>query len=113
MQNITSTPSFSQNVNQLKQNQTKEGGMPLGQEVSKAADEKNNLKLTELTPEALKTQFNKAILQSSMEVSFNTGNDSLALLYKTAIEGINDALKPEFGGNAIQSAADSGLDISP
>lgn len=113
MQNITSTPALSQNVKQLKENHTKEGGMPLGQDVSKAAHEKDRLKLTELTPEALKKQFNNAILQSSMEVSLNTGNDSLALLYKTAIEGINDVLKPEFGENAIQTSADSGLDISP
>lgn len=104
----TSTVSYSKN--QLK---AKEVNHPLDQGISKASEEKKEVKLTELTPEAVKQQFNKAILQSNMDVNVSAGNDSLALLYKTAIEGINGALKAEFGDNAIQSASDSGLDISP
>ena len=104
----TSTVTYSNT--QVK---AKEVSDPLDQSISKAAQEKKEAKLTELTPEAVKQQFNKAILQSNMEVNVSAGNDSLALLYKTAIEGVNGALKAEFGDNAIQSASDSGLDISP
>ena len=43
----------------------------------------------------------------------STGYESLTLLYKTAIDGINDALKETFGDNAIHEAYDSGLDVSP
>ncbi len=110
MKSITGTPSFMQNVKQLKENHIKDG-IPQGQ--SATAQGANNVKLTELTPEMVKKQFNNSILQSNMQVSVGAGNDSLALLYKTAIEGINDVLKAEFGDNAVQASADSGLDISP
>ena len=52
-----------------------------------------------------RSQMNAAIVTASFEVSINTGNEPLALLLKTAITGINDLLKPEFGENAIQNAA--------
>lgn len=52
-----------------------------------------------------KTQQNAAILQSSLDVSIRSKNEPLALLLKSAIAGINEVLKPEFGDNAIQSAA--------
>jgi len=54
-----------------------------------------------------RSQLNAAIVTASFEVSINTGNEPLALLLKTAITGINDLLKPEFGENAIQNAATS------
>ena len=60
-----------------------------------------------------KQSYNKAILASSMQVSLSSGNQALSLLYKTAIEGLNKVLGPEFGDNAIQNAYDSGLDVSP
>jgi len=37
----------------------------------------------------------------------------MALLFKTALQGINDVLKPEFGDNAIQKAYEQGIDVSP
>lgn len=52
-----------------------------------------------------RSQLNAAIVTASFEVSINTGNEPLALLLKTAIDGINQLLKPEFGENAIQNAA--------
>jgi len=52
-----------------------------------------------------KTQQNAAILQASLDVSIQSKNEPLALLLKSAISGINDLLKPQFGENAIQAAA--------
>ena len=52
-----------------------------------------------------KTQQNTAIVKASIEVSIGAGNDSLALLLKSAITGINELLEPEFGPNALQNAA--------
>lgn len=49
-------------------------------------------------------QLNAAIINTSIEVSINTKNEPLALLLKSAITGINEALKPAFGENAIQTA---------
>jgi len=113
MKNITNTSNFSQNVKQIKASYSKESGKPLGQEVSEAAHKKNEIKQTELTAGSIKDQLNSAIVQSNLEVSVNSGNEPLALLYKAAIEGINDVLKADFGDNAIQASFDSGLDVSP
>jgi len=58
-----------------------------------------------ITPQAeAHTQLNTSIIQASIEVSINSQNEPLALLLKSAISGINDILKPEFGENAIQNA---------
>lgn len=54
---------------------------------------------------------NSAIVQTSLNVAIQAGNEPLALLYKTAIEGINEALAPTLGQDAIQGAA--GGDNSP
>jgi len=51
------------------------------------------------------TQQNAAIVQASIDVSINAQNEPLTLLLKTAINGINDLLKPTFGENAIQNAS--------
>ena len=48
---------------------------------------------------------NAAILQSSLDVSLQSKNQPLTLLLRSAINGINDLLKPQFGDNAIQAAA--------
>lgn len=114
MQNISSTQTFAHDVKNLKAKHNRAEDGPLGQQVSDAAHKKNELKkLEEATPESVKQQLNSAILQSSLEVSMSAGNESLALLYKAAIEGINEFLAPELGPNAIQNAYDSGLDVSP
>lgn len=63
--------------------------------------------------EASRQALNASILKASMEVSLSAGNHSMSLLYKTAIENLNQVLAPELGENAIQAAADSGLDFSP
>lgn len=55
----------------------------------------------------------KSIVSASIEVSLRSGNESLGLLLKSAIEGINDVLRPELGDNAIENAYASGLDVSP
>lgn len=64
-----------------------------------------NAQQVKLTPQITKQQLNQSILQASLEVSLTSQNDPLALVYKSAIESINDALKPQLGDNAIQNAA--------
>lgn len=56
------------------------------------------------TPQGQRAELNAQILQASLEVSIGAGNDSLALLYKSAIERINELLAPELGPNALQAA---------
>jgi len=51
------------------------------------------------------------ILESALEVSLQAGNQSQALLFRTAIDRINEVLGPTEGEQAIQKAA--GQDNSP
>jgi hypothetical protein len=50
-----------------------------------------------------KQQLNLSIIQASL-VSISSQNDPLSLVYKSAIENINEALKPTLGDNALQNA---------
>jgi uncharacterized protein (DUF2384 family) len=62
---------------------------------------------------AQRSQANAAILQANQQVSLNSGNEPLALLYSAAIDAINLELAPELGENALQRGVEQGLDISP
>ncbi|MGI5308235.1 DUF5610 domain-containing protein [Rheinheimera sp. WS51] len=61
----------------------------------------------------MKQANNIAILRANEKVSLSSNNDSLSLLYKTALEGINAELEPIMGTNAAQKIYDSGIDTSP
>ncbi|MCL2525051.1 MAG: DUF5610 domain-containing protein [Betaproteobacteria bacterium] len=56
---------------------------------------------------------NVQILQASASVSLQAGNQPLSLLYRAAIDRINEVLSPELGPNAIQNAVAAGVDTSP
>jgi len=104
MQDITG--NFGATVQGIKQ---KHGKQQLGQHVSTAAHEKNAIKKADEPKVTPQQQLNQAILQANADVSISAGNQPMALLFKSAIEGINDVL----GDNSIQNAYDSGLDVSP
>ena len=57
------------------------------------------------TREGQRNLQNAQILQASMEVSIAAGNDGLSLLYRTAVDKINEVLAPELGEDAIAQAA--------
>ncbi|PHR83772.1 MAG: hypothetical protein COA59_10430 [Colwellia sp.] len=60
-----------------------------------------------------KKELNSAIIRSQMEVSLKMGNEPMALLYKTALEAINEALDPTLETKPIQTAYDNQIDVSP
>jgi len=108
--------NFSDTVHKLQQTDNKkkhtDNKQVLGQQVSLAAHEKNSVNKTDLPESAAsiaKRQLNQAIMQASVDVSISSGNKPMELLYKSAIEGINEVL----GEDAIQNAYDSGIDTSP
>ena len=47
---------------------------------------------------------NQQILEASLQVSIQAGNESLTLLYRAAVDEINKVLEPELGPEAIQNA---------
>lgn len=55
---------------------------------------------------------NTQILEASLQVSIQSGNDGLSLLYRTAVDEINRLLEPELGAQAIETAAQN-QDNSP
>jgi hypothetical protein len=51
-----------------------------------------------------KADLNVSIVQASLTVSLNSSNEPLSVVLKTALTGINEALKGDYGDNAIQNA---------
>ncbi|QSX29426.1 DUF5610 domain-containing protein [Shewanella cyperi] len=60
-----------------------------------------------------KQLMNSAILAAQQEVNLSAGNEPMALLYRAAIEAINEELAPTLGENALQKVAEEGIDTSP
>ncbi|MGX9460013.1 DUF5610 domain-containing protein [Shewanella sp. A14] len=56
---------------------------------------------------------NNTILAAQEEVSIAAGDKSMALLYRAAIEAINEELAPSLGDNSVQKSIDNGVDYSP
>ena len=53
-----------------------------------------------------KAELNASIVQASLSVSISSSNDQMSVVLKTAMTGINEALKKDgFGDDAIQNAA--------
>lgn len=79
---------------------------------SNAVKTEDNRGIKDMAAQAKQAQ-NTAILRANEQVSLRSNNDSLSLLYKTALDGINSELEPVFGENAAQKIYDSGIDTSP
>ena len=78
---------------------------------SNAIKAEDNREIKSTVAQAKQAQ-NVAILKANEQVSLRSNNDSLSLLYKTALEGINAELEPVMGENAAQKIYDSGIDTS-
>ena len=63
--------------------------------------------------EIARKQYNAAVLQANYDVSISARNEPQALLYKAAIEAINEELAAELGDDAIERGYESGVDVSP
>ncbi|PCI21763.1 MAG: hypothetical protein COB62_02570 [Piscirickettsiaceae bacterium] len=93
--------TFRDDVHNLAKSETKKVDGSIGPKVSELAHYKN----------LAKKQLNSSILESTINLS--TANSPQALVLKTALEGINDALRASLGDSAIQSAYEVGIDVSP
>ncbi|WP_229257529.1 DUF5610 domain-containing protein [Duganella callida] len=51
-----------------------------------------------------KAEFNASVVQASLSVSIKSSNEPMSMVLKTALTGINEALKGDFGDDAIQNA---------
>ncbi|GIU33214.1 hypothetical protein TUM4637_27260 [Shewanella hafniensis] len=95
----------------LPQKKYVENTAPKGTEVSDSKDVKVTLKQTAY--QTSKLLMNQAILSAQQEVNIKSGDQSMTLLYRAAIDAIDKELAPTMGENAIQTAYDNGVDTSP
>lgn len=61
-------------------------------------------KTAQTRPEGQRNALNAQILEASLQVSLQSGNDGLSLLYRTAVDAINVQLEPTLGPDAIGQA---------
>ena len=98
----------------LPQKKYAENTTPKGTEVSDSKDAKATEVTSKQTAQQTSKQLmNQAILSAQQDVNIKSGDQSMALLYRAAIESINKELAPTMGENAIQTAYDNGVDTSP
>lgn len=112
---ITPNTTFSQDVRSLAKAQDKKANGPMGQQVSSLAHEKKIGEVQEPISVTNKKQLNAAIIESSLKFNNTVGDQPLSLLLKTALQGINEALK-ERGvdvDSSVENAYESGIDFSP
>ncbi len=110
---INPNTSFNQDVRTLAKAEDKKENGPMGQQVSDLAHEKKTEKVQEPAYLTQKKQLNAAIIESTLEFSNSIGDKPLSLLLKTALQGINEALKAGGVENTVEDAYDSGIDFSP
>jgi hypothetical protein len=86
---------FSQSVRSLATADDKKESGLIGPQVSELAHAKN-----------------AAILESTINANLTSGNDPQSLVLKTALEGINEALRETFGDDSIQAAYEESIMVA-
>ncbi len=81
-------------------------------EAQDAKDIESTKKSAQSQERTMRADLNQKILQSSLTVSIQSGEKSQELLFRSAIDKLNELLAPDLGENAIQNAA-ANQDNSP
>ena len=110
---INPNATFNQDVRSLAKAQDKKDSGAMGQQVSGLADTKKMTEVQEPISVRQKRQLNAAIIESSLKFSKSIGDQPLSLLLKTALQGINEALKVGGVDSNVEEAYESGIDFSP
>jgi len=101
--------NFGQQVHDIKANRETTG--PLGQEVSAAAHARNAERKGIVTES--EQVLNGGVIDNNINLSLEDGENTLAFVFKAAVQNINEALEPSLGPNAIQATFDSGAEPTP
>lgn len=110
---IKPNATTAQDFRPLEKSQDKKENGPMGQQVSDLANEKKTGEVQEPISVTSKQQLNAAIIESSLKFNSTVGDQPLSLLLKTALQGINEALKEGGIDSNVEDAYESGLDFSP
>jgi len=86
-----------------------------GQDVGSLAKAQENKtdEVEEPITVSAKQQLNASIIESTIKYSNSVEDKPLSLVLKTALQGINEALKEGGVETSVEDAFDSGLDVSP
>ena len=106
---IKPNATFSQDVRSLAKAQDKKENGAMGQQVSDLAHEKKIGEVQEPISVSNKKQLNAAIIESTLKFSNTVGDQPLSLLLKTALQGINEALKEGGVESSVEDAYESGI----
>jgi len=110
---INPNATFSQDVRSLAKAEDKKQSGSMGQEVANLAHKKKTAEVQEPIYVTQKKQLNAAIIESSLKFSNTIGDKPLSLVLKTALQGINEALKAGGVESSVEDAYESGIDFSP
>lgn len=110
---IKPNTGFSQDVRTLAKAPDKTDTKPMGQQVSELAHDKKIGTEQESIYVSNKKQLNAAIIESSLKFNTTVGDQPLSLLLKTALQGINEALKASGVEESVEDGYESGVDYSP
>lgn len=112
--NVDQSLGYTPNVKtHEKKNEGVQAQASPGTQVSEQMHAKKAEQAQEPPALTAKEQLNQSILQASLDVNLSAGNEPMALLFKTALEGINKALEGQLGPDAIQNSYSAGIDVSP
>lgn len=110
---IKPNDTYSQDVRSLTKASEKSDSKPVGQQVSELAQEKKINPTQDSIFVSSKKQLNAAIIESSLKYNTTVGDQPLSLVLKTALQGINEALKASGVEKNVEEAYESGVDFSP
>lgn len=105
--------TYSQDVRVLAKAPDKADNKPVGQQVSELAHDKKIGQAPDTILVSSKKQLNAAIIESALKFNTTIGDQPLSLVLKTALQGINEALKTSGVENNVEEAYESGVDFSP
>ncbi|WP_022940893.1 DUF5610 domain-containing protein [Psychromonas hadalis] len=111
--NISANKSFSQAVRILAKESDKKESGPMGEVVSKLAHSKKSAGVQIPISVTNKKLLNASILESALKYEGSIASQPQVLLLKTALEGINEALKELGFEKTIEQSVDEGVDVSP
>ncbi|BDY05248.1 DUF5610 domain-containing protein [Ferrimonas sp. YFM] len=92
-------------VSQVARNKPTDGSNH-GKAVSEVARSKS-------PAQAAKAMTNANLLNAMEKVSLSSGQESMALLYRAAVEAIDEHLAPSLGENSTEKGLEAGVDYSP
>lgn len=111
--NISTNKYFSQDVRDLAKADNKKESGPMGHQVSELAHNKKSEAAQAPNATLNKKRLNASILQASIKYEGTIANQPQTLLLKTALQGINEALKELGFEKTIEQGIDEAIDVSP